>query len=85
MKNIIVMEFEETGGYDSMTGAWAIYKLDAEDPDNRAHRVQLVLIDQDDFGQAHCDYDFRSEEAERLADAVFEAVKRFYNDDRPIR
>lgn len=69
----IILEFHDSGGYDSMTGAWSILR-EADD----GHRTELVLIDQTNFGQVHCDYGFRSEEAKLLAEAVFEAVKKFY-------
>lgn len=54
-------EFDETGGYDCMTGAWKI-----RDEQKRI----IATVDQDDYGQEHCDYDFRSEEAERHARSI---------------
>lgn len=71
----IILEFRDNGGYDHMTGAWSILKVK---DDKGYQRTQLVLIDQAEFGQDLLDYDFRSEEAKLLAEAVFKAVKRFY-------
>lgn len=60
----ITLEFSDTGGYDCMTGAWKICK---------GYQV-IAIVDQSDFGQIHCDYDFRSEEAERIAKRLFECL-----------
>lgn len=51
------IEFREHGGYDAMTGAWIIY----------TGTVTIATIDLADYGQEHCDYDFRSSSAEANA------------------
>ena len=58
-------EFYEMGGYDCMTGAWTIYD---------ENRKVIAVIDLGSYGQKHCDYDFRSEEAEKNAKLIVEAV-----------
>lgn len=52
-----IVEFSGTGGYDAMTGAWAI----------RKDSVLIAEVDQSDYGQNHCDYEFHSPEAEANA------------------
>lgn len=58
----LVLTFDETGGYDSMTGAWVI----SHEPSGNT----LVVVDQRDYGQNACDYTYRSAEAERVALAI---------------
>ncbi len=53
-------EFSETGGYDSMFGAWYLY-----DPSGNVK----IVVNLGDYGQEPCDFKFRSPEAE--ADAAF--------------
>jgi hypothetical protein len=61
----LMLRFDNTGGYDSMTGAWVIVRVvDGEEQ-------TLLTIDLSDFGQKSCDYDYRSEEAEKLAHDVY--------------
>ena len=50
-------EFDETGGYDCMTGSYAVTR------DGR----ELAEVDQTHYGQANCDWDYRSDEAEANA------------------
>ncbi len=49
--------FDETGGYDSMTGCWTIYD---------GARI-VAEVDQRCYGQAPCDYGYRSQEAGSIA------------------
>jgi hypothetical protein len=60
----LVLEFDDLGGYDSMTGAWTIYKNDKV----------LLYIDQSHFGQEPNDHEFRSVEARRIAMICYEAL-----------
>lgn len=59
------LEFDETGGYNCMTGAWII----TDDYGNI-----IVRIDQVGFGQERCDYEFRSDRAKDIAEAVYAAL-----------
>lgn len=68
------LSFSETGGYDCMTGAWSI-----EDE----NREEVVLVDQRHFGQEHCDYKFKSPEAERVARVCLEALNKAPKDHMP--
>ncbi len=52
------VEFEEYGGYDAMTHAFVVYD---------ANNEVVIEVDQANFGQELCKYDFRSKEAEELA------------------
>lgn len=61
----MTLEFDETGGYDCMTGAWLIRDDD--------HNI-IVRIDQANFGQDHCDYEFRSDKAKAIAETVYAAL-----------
>jgi hypothetical protein len=60
----LVLEFKETGGYDCMYGAWVI----------RRSNERILTIDQGDFGQPSCQYDFRSTEAREIAETCFRAL-----------
>lgn len=73
----IELQFQEFGGYDSMTGAWEIFVLKALPTGERCF-ITLATIDQSDFGQERCDYSFKSEEAERVARICYEALRRDY-------
>lgn len=53
--------FNEHGGYDCMTGGWMVEAADG---------TIVVVVDQADYGQEHCDYAFRSKEAEELANKI---------------
>lgn len=64
------LEFGETSGYDSMTGAWIIRDT------ARGEFEIAVTIDQSDFGQPHCQYDYRSAEAERVAGICLAALNK---------
>jgi hypothetical protein len=64
------LEFNETGGYDCMTGAWIIRDT------ARGQYAIAVTIDQDDYGQEYCDYSFRSAEADRVAKICLEALNQ---------
>lgn len=59
--------FNETGGYDCMTGAFYIWK----------DKKIMFSIDQSEFGQEHCDYNFRSQEAEELANLITQLLNDF--------
>jgi hypothetical protein len=58
-------EYEETGGYDCMTGAFVILKGGKE----------VALIDQNDFGQEPCNY-CRIPEAEEAAKFIVAACNK---------
>jgi hypothetical protein len=58
--------FDETGGYDCMTGAFHIWD---------GNRI-LMTIDQSAFGQTRCDYECKSFEAEYLAKKVVELLNK---------
>ena len=64
------MTFSETGGYDCMTGAWAIRGPSDEDTDDK------VLVDLAAYGQEPCDYGFVSADAECDAAAVVDALNQ---------
>lgn len=53
--------FSDTAGYDCMTGGWYI---------SDANGDTICVIDQANFGQDHCDWDYRSPEAEQVARAI---------------
>lgn len=72
----IELLFHESGGYDSMTGAWSVVRR-ATNNGVTVHQ-ELVLIDQSEYGQEHCDYPFRSEEAKAVAQACYETLKRMF-------
>jgi hypothetical protein len=55
-------EYEELGGYDCMTGAFVI-KFDGH---------EIATIDQNDFGQTHCEY-YRMPDAEAKAQFIVDA------------
>lgn len=55
--------FDDTGGYDCMTGAWLV----------ESGSDLICKVDQTDFGQKSCDYEFRSEDAKRVADLIVKA------------
>lgn len=57
--------YEEAGGYDSITGAYFI----------QADGQTIAVIDQADFGQAHCVYE-RLPEAEEFAMFIVEACNQ---------
>ncbi len=64
LHEVWMLRFEETGGYDCMTGAWVI-----------SLRGEVVLrVDQRDFGQPNCDYEFRSERARLVAELCLGAL-----------
>jgi hypothetical protein len=48
-----------------MTGAWHIF-----DPDG----IIRITVDLRSYGQPHCEYDFRSERAERDAESIVAAL-----------
>lgn len=50
--------FDETGGYDCMTGAWKIYD---------ASERTVCEVDQAFYGQELCKHEFRSHEAAAVA------------------
>lgn len=64
----LTLEFNESGGYDCMFGAWVI-KRDGE---------ILVEVDQQNFGQHSCDYSYRSSEAEEIACVILKALHAHY-------
>lgn len=74
--------FHESGGYDCMTGAWDI----------QSERGKcLATVDQSDYGQEHCDYSYRSDEAKANARLIAAApdllealihVRQHYADKR---
>ena len=53
------VHFDETGGYDCMSGSYAI--LCGE------KWKEVAEVDQNQYGQKSCDWDFRSQEAEANA------------------
>lgn len=57
------LEFRDTGGYDCMTGAWII------SDENRT----IAVVDQADYGQDHCDWEWKSAEAEAIARLIVAA------------
>ena len=61
-----MIEFDEMGGYDCITGAWIIFY----------NQQPIVTIDQSNFGQTSCDFDFRSKKAEIIAYYIFNALKQ---------
>lgn len=63
---MLTIHFDETGGYDCMTGAWIIQR------DGQT----LVEIDQTHYGQESCDYNYRSSRAHSVAHIIFEALER---------
>ena len=58
--------FDETGGYDLMTGAWILTR----DSDN----CVIATLDQRDYGQKSCDFEYRSAEAGALANRIVAAL-----------
>ena len=52
-------EYNETGGYDCMTGAFEILKAGK----------RVAAIDQSDFGQEHCDY-YKDKLAKDMAEFI---------------
>lgn len=52
--------FSDTGGYDCMTGAFHIWYNDKI----------IFSLDQNTWGQVRCDYDFKSLDAEILAEKI---------------
>lgn len=62
---MLKIEFRDTGGYDSMTGAWSITKGNKD----------ILRVDQADYGQEHLDYEFRSKKAETVAKLCFMALQ----------
>ena len=58
--------FDETGGYDLMTGAWILTR----DSDN----CVIATIDQRDYGQKSCDFGYRSAEAEAITNRIVAAL-----------
>ena len=62
----VVGEFDETLGYDCMTGGWPIRQI--------GEMNSLLVIDQADYGQKHCDWNFRSDEAKANAAFIVRAV-----------
>ena len=61
-----LVSFNETGGYDCMTGAWEI---------SAGSRIAAICdVDQGRYGQNACDYDYRSPEAKANADLIVRAV-----------
>lgn len=64
----LTIEFDESGGYDSMYGAWII----------RANGEALVEVDLQNFEQGACDYEFRSSEAETVARVILRALHAHY-------
>jgi len=69
------LKFSESGGYDAMTGAWEIFTVDRKPTGETVYQT-LVTVDQSDFGQEHCDYAFRSEQAEHIARICYNALRR---------
>lgn len=59
-----VAEFDETGGYDCMYGAWIIKDSAGE---------TVAVVDQQHYGQKSCDWAFRSKEAEEIAGLISSA------------
>jgi hypothetical protein len=58
-------EFNETGGYDCMFGAWII---------SRVNDGQIIaVVDLQEWGQERCKYEFRSQEAEDVANEICNA------------
>lgn len=66
MKKPFKLVFEESGGYDCMSGAWKI--IDADDN-------EVACIDQAQYGQPLCDYKYLSIEAESIAAKIYAALK----------
>ena len=68
--------YNETGGYDCMTGAYVIKRGD----------TIIAVIDQHDFGQESCSYTL-TPEAEKFAQFIVDACneKEKANDEGNIR
>lgn len=66
---IWTMEFDEYGGYDSITGAFIIKR--------KGRRI--TSIDQGIFGQEYFDYEFRSEAALKWAKFIVDACNEKEN------
>lgn len=63
-------KYDETGGYDSMTGAYIIYQGEQ----------RVCKIDMSDFGQESCDYSFKPPtQAEEYAKIITAALNSSNN------
>ena len=63
-------EYDETGGYDCMTGAFIV-----EHPDGS----RVVAVDLGDFGQGHCEWppqEAHKAAAEEIAKLITEALNK---------
>ncbi len=59
------LEFDETGGYDCMSGAYFI----------KFGEQTVCTVDLKDYDQHRCDYKFHSPEAQANAEFIFESFK----------